>query len=220
GLTDKTAEINRCAAAISREAAGPDRHVIASIGPTGKFLMTGEVTEQELYEAFAEQASALEAGGADACCIETMMAPDEAAIAARAARENTRLEVLCTFTFDHPVNGVHRTMMGSSPQEVAAAALEAGAHIVGSNCGYGPAEMVEVVRALRAAAPGVPILVQPNAGLPETGPDGLHYPETPESMAGYVGRLLEAGANILGGCCGTTPAHIRLIKDAADRAVP
>jgi 5-methyltetrahydrofolate--homocysteine methyltransferase len=211
GLEPRCGEINRAAAAISREAAGPNRHVIASIGPTGKILMMGDVTEDEIYEAFREQAKALEDGGADACCIETMTALDEACIAIKAARENTKLEIICTFTFDKTIDGLYRTMMGVSPQEFAAAALEAGAHIIGTNCGNGMARMIEIVRELRAADATVPILVHANAGLPQNVDGHSVFPETPDMMAGLVPDCVKAGANIIGGCCGTTPGHIAAI---------
>lgn len=213
GLDNKVSEINEAAARASRKAAG-DKHVIASIGPTGKMLVTEEVTEEEMYEAFREQAVALEKGGADALCIETMSDKDEAAIAVKAAKENTKCEVICTFTFEKNAKGEYRTMMGVSPVEAARAALEAGADIIGANCGNGAERMIEIVREMRAAYPDTPILVHANAGLPQN-VDGVDvYPESPEVMASYVKGLIEAGANIIGGCCGTTPAHIKAIKEA------
>jgi 5-methyltetrahydrofolate--homocysteine methyltransferase len=211
GLEPRCGEINRAAAAISRQAAGPDRHVIASIGPTGKILMMGDVAEDEIYEAFREQAVALEDGGADACCIETMTALDEACIAIKAARENTKLEIICTFTFDKTIDGLFRTMMGVSPQDFAAAALGAGAHIIGTNCGNGMARMIEIVRQLRAANATIPILVHANAGLPQAVDGRIVFPETPDMMAALVPDCVAAGANIIGGCCGTTPAHLSAI---------
>jgi 5-methyltetrahydrofolate--homocysteine methyltransferase len=211
GLEPRCGEINRSAAAISRQAAGPERHVIASIGPTGKILMMGDVTDEELHDAFREQAVALEEGGADACCIETMTALDEACLAIKAVRENTKLEVICTFTFDKTIDGLYRTMMGVSPQDFAAAAVEAGAHIIGTNCGNGMARMIEIVRELRAADRATPILVHANAGLPQDVDGHIVFPETPDMMAALVPDCIAAGANIIGGCCGTTPKHISAI---------
>jgi 5-methyltetrahydrofolate--homocysteine methyltransferase len=191
--------------------------VIASIGPTGKMLMLGDVTETEAFDGFAVQAGALARGGADALCIETMTAADEAALAVRAARETTKAEIICTFTFDRIASGEYRTMMGLSPVDAARAALEAGAHIVGTNCGNGMAGMIDIVREMRAAFPGVPILVHANAGLP-TIVNGVNtWPEGPADMAGRVVALVEAGAGIVGGCCGTTPDHIRAIRAVVDR---
>jgi len=215
GLAERARELNRAAAELTRQIIAPDKHVFASMGPTGKILMMGDVTEEEIYGAYKEQAIALEAGGADACCIETFMALDEALLAVKAASENTHLEIICTFTYNKIGEGAYRTMMGVSPTQMAEAVLEAGAHIIGANCGHGPRDMIGIVRELRAAAPGVPIIVQANAGAP-IHQDGVDiFPETPEDMAGVVGDLIAAGANIIGGCCGTTPDHIRAIAAAA-----
>ncbi len=214
GLADKTIELNREAAAISREAAGPDRHVLGSIGPTGKMLMMGEATEEEMYAVFQEQAVALEQGGADACCIETFSAIDEAVCAVRAARDHTRLTVICTFTFDRTVTGEYRTMMGVSPADMAVALADAGAQVIGTNCGNGFERMINIVKEIRTACPSMPVLVHANAGLPVISEGHVRFPETPSYMAGMVPDLVRAGANIVGGCCGTTPAHIREIRAA------
>ena len=214
GLSDRAAEINEAAAAISRKAAGDDCWVIASIGPTGEMLITEDVTEEELYEAFKTQAVAFEKGGADAACIETMSDVGEARQAIRAVKENTDLEIICTFTFEKNIRGEYRTMMGVDPITAMDAAIEAGADIVGANCGNGIERMIEIVGMMRANNAGVPILVHANAGLPhnENGVDV--FPETPEDMAALAPRLAAAGANIIGGCCGTTPAHINAMKAA------
>lgn len=216
GLADRVAEINEAAAKISCEVAGPSRWVIASIGPTGKMLVTGEVTEEDLYAAFKEQAMALAKGGAPALCLETMSAADEAALAIRAARENTDCEVICTFTFQRGAKGQFRTMMGLSPTKAAEEAIKAGAHIVGPNCGNGMDYMIEIVKEMRAAAGATPILVHANAGLPKTVNGVDVFPESPEEMAARVEAIVEAGANIVGGCCGTTPAHIKALRNAVD----
>ena len=195
GLANRVTELNEAAAAISRQAAGDSRWVIASIGPTGKMLVTGEVTEQDLYAAFKEQAMALAKGGADALCIETMSAADEAAIAVRAARENTGCEVICTFTFQRGAKGQYRTMMGLAPAQAAQAAVRAGAHIVGPNCGNGMEQMIEIVKEMRAAVPTTPVLVHANAGLPKNVNGVDVFPESPQEMAAQVkaGRRLPGG---------------------------
>jgi len=211
GLEEKTSEINEAAARASREAAGDDRYVIASIGPTGKMLLMGDVTEQEFYDCFREQAIALEKGGADAVCVETMSDGDEAVQAIKAAKENTKLEVIATFTFDKTIQGDYRTMMGLSPSEAIRKAIDAGADIVGTNCGNGIERMIEIVKEIRSEFPDTFILVHANAGLPVL-VDGVDtFPETPEIMASHVPALLQAGVNIVGGCCGTTPEHIKEI---------
>ena len=217
GLADRVAEINEAAARCSKNAAGESNWVIASIGPTGKMLITEEVTEQEMYDAFKVQAVALEAGGADAVCVETMSDIEEATLAVKAAKENTDLEVICTFTFERTVRGDYRSMMGVSPAEAATAAIEAGADIIGTNCGNGMERMLVIVAEMREAAPDTPILLHANAGLPKN-VDGVDvFPESPEMMAAFVEQMIGAGANILGGCCGTTPAHIAAIKEVVEK---
>ncbi len=214
GLADRTAELNEKAAEISRKAAGEDKWVIASIGPTGKMLLMGDVTEEELYEAFKVQAMALEAGGADAVCIETMSAIDEASLAVKAAKDNTNLVIINTYTLERTLQGEYRSMMGVGPEDAVKAAIDAGADIIGTNCGNGMERMIDIVSQMRSAAGDTPILVHANAGLPKN-VDGVDiFPDTPEDMARMTPDIIEAGANIIGGCCGTTPAHIKAIKEA------
>jgi 5-methyltetrahydrofolate--homocysteine methyltransferase len=213
GLAGRVAELNRAAAEISREAAGSDKWVLGSVGPTGQLLLMDEVTREELYDAFREQAVALEAGGADAIMVETMTDLEEAVIAVKAAREHTRIPVFCTMTFDRLVTGDYRTMMGISPQEMVIPLIEAGASVIGANCGNGIEGMVEIVREIRSVNPEVPVLVHANAGMPVYRDGETIFPESPEDMAIHLNALIEAGANIIGGCCGTTPGHIEcLIK--------
>jgi 5-methyltetrahydrofolate--homocysteine methyltransferase len=216
GLQDRVAAINEAAARASRRAAGDDRYVIASVGPTGKLLLMGDVTEEDLYRCFKEQAEALERGGADAVCIETMSDAEEAVLAIRAARENTQLEIISTFAFEKTAQGEYRSMMGLAPVEAISRAVAAGADIVGTNCGNGMERMIEIVEEIKTAFPDVYILVHANAGLPVHIDGKDVFPETPEKMASLVPRLIAAGANIIGGCCGTTPAHIRAIRKAVD----
>ena len=218
GLANKAAEINEAAARASRAALRgvTDKFIIASAGPTGKMLIAEDVTESELYDAFAEQATALERGGADAICIETMTDVGEAAAAIKAARENTSLEIIATFTFDRSLQGTYRTMMGISPERAAAAALEAGADITGANCGNGMKQMIDIVKEMKAAFPDAFLLVHANAGSPVNVEGRDFFPETPDIMASHVHELLDAGASIVGGCCGTTPAHIAAIRAAVD----
>ena len=220
GLAARTAELNQAAAAISREAAGPDKWVIASVGPTGMMTAMGDVTEADFYAFFKEQVMALEAGGADAICIETMSALDECVAAIRAARENTGCEVICTLTYERTQQGTYRTMMGVSPTEAARATVEAGAHIIGTNCGNGMERMIDIVKELKLAAPTTPIMVQANAGLPKNVNGVDVFPETPSDMAARVAELVASGAVIIGGCCGTTPAHIAALKQAVIRLKP
>ena len=208
GLESRVFEINKAAAEISRKAAGAGRFVLGSVGPTGKLLMMEEVTEDELYDVFKEQSVALEAGGADAIVIETMTDLEEARIAVKAARENTNCEVICTMTFDKIIGGEFRTMMGISPVEMTESLVEAGAEVIGANCGNGIADMIEIVKEIRQANATVPILIHANAGMPHYHEGETTFPESPDDMAARVKEIVEAGANIIGGCCGTTPDHI------------
>jgi 5-methyltetrahydrofolate--homocysteine methyltransferase len=178
----------------------------------------GDTTAEQLYQAFKEQVVALAEGGADAICIETMSSVVEAEQAIKAAKENTDLPVICTFAFDPGIKGF-RTMMGVKPARAAKAAAEAGADIVGSNCGNGISNMIEITREMRAAVPNTPILIHANAGPPIMEGEKTVFKESPEHMASFVAELVQAGANIIGGCCGTTPAHVSAMGKAA-RSLP
>jgi 5-methyltetrahydrofolate--homocysteine methyltransferase len=216
GLADRVVEFNRAAAALAKQAMGDRGWVAASVGPTGRIAEEegGETAAEDLYRAFAEQMTALAEGGADAICIETMSSLVEALQAIRAAKENTGLPVLCTFTFEAGAKGF-RTMMGLRPDRAAREALAAGADVIGSNCGNGIANMIGIARQMRAAAPGAPILIQANAGVPVIEDGRTVFKESPEYMASRLGELVAAGANIVGGCCGTTPEHIAVLASAS-----
>ena len=206
GLADMTAKINQLGAAISKRAvAGTATLVFASIGPTGKMLVAGDVTEDELRTAFTEQAQALKTGGADALVIETMAELEEAQIALAAA-QTTGLPVVVNMTFD--TGG--RTMMGVAPDHAARHFTKAGADIIGSNCGNGIAAFIPICKELRAAT-NLPIWVKANAGQPEYVDGKVVYRITPEEFAGHAPALRNAGANFIGGCCGTSPDHIRAV---------
>lgn len=216
GLGDKVFELNKAAAEISRKAAG-DKFVLGSVGPTGKILMMGDVTEEELYEAFKEQVKGLEAGGADAIMIETMTDLDEASLAIRAAKENTNCEVFCTMTFEKTLQGEFRSMMGVSPTEMVNTLIDTGADLIGANCGNGIADMIGIVTEIRKTNAKIPILIHANAGMPHFHDGQTVFPETPEEMSLLVPKIIAAGANIIGGCCGTTPDHICRVRDEVDK---
>ena len=205
-LDGKVAEINRAGAEISRRAAGDRAKVFASIGPSGKMLMMGEVTADELGEAFADQVQALAAAGADAIVIETMTDPAEAKLAVAAAAQ-TGLPVVACMTFDSGADN-DRTMMGTTPEQAAEELAAAGADCIGSNCGQGIAGFVNIARRL-AAATDRPIWVKANAGLPEMVDGQTVYKQTAAEFAQLVPALVEAGASFVGGCCGTTPEFIK-----------
>jgi 5-methyltetrahydrofolate--homocysteine methyltransferase len=216
GLMDRVRELNLAAVALAKQAGTGKVYVAASVGPTGHIVEDegGDVTPQELYEAFREQVVALAEGGADALCIETMASLTEALQAINAAKENTKLPVICTFTFEPGARGF-RTMMGVTPERAAREAVAAGADIVGANCGNGIVNMIEVTRQMRAAKPNIPILIQANAGMPVLEGEKTVFKDTPEFMASKVPDLIKAGAQIIGGCCGTTPDHIAAMAGVA-----
>ena len=211
GYGDRLREFNRLASEHARSAAPPGGYVVGSVGPSGEFLEPlGEVTETEMFEAFVEQVTGLEEGGADAVVVETMTALEEATLAIRAAKEHTGLTVMATMVFDKGPRGFF-TMMGVTPARAATELSAAGADVVGSNCGNGIEGMVEVAKEMRQATDGY-MLIHSNAGLPELRNGEVVYPEGPDWMAERFQALVEAGVNIVGGCCGTTPDHIRALS--------
>jgi len=217
GLAAKVYDINKAAAQISRDAAGPDIHVLGSIGPTGKMIIMGDVTNEELYDSFSKQAVALYEGGADALVIETMSDIEEAKAAIKACRENTKAEVICTMTFEKTGEKSFHTMMGITPAAMVSEAIAAGADIIGANCGNGIRNMIGIVEEIRSVDAKIPILIHANAGAPVYKDGKTVFPETPDEMAEYVNLLINAGANIIGGCCGTTPGHISKIAGIVRR---
>ena len=218
GLGNKVIEINKAAAEISREAAGDRIYILGSVGPTGKILMTGDISLDELYSCFQEQMVALESGGADVILIETMFDLEEAICGIKAAKENTKCEVMCTMTFEVNNNMEFHTMMGTTPEVAAESLMEAGVDIIGSNCGNGIENMVRIAKKIRKVDNMIPILIQANAGLPFIKNDKTVFPETPEFTAKWVDSLINAGASIIGGCCGTTPEHIREIAGVVKKS--
>lgn len=213
GLEDRVRELNRLAAEHARSEAGDRQFVVGSVGPTGVFMEPiGPLSESEMYDGFAEQIGALAEGGADAVVIETMISADEAEVAIRAARENTDLTVMATMTFDRGPRGLF-TMSGNTPEDAVQRLGDAGADVVGTNCGNGIEVMIEVATAMRAATDKF-LLVHSNAGIPEIVKGRIVYPETPEFMAPGFRKLVDLGVNIVGGCCGTTPAHIAALAEA------
>jgi len=208
GLRDHVVEINRAGVRISRQAAGDAALVFASIGPSGKMLLTKEVTPDQLRQAFSQQANALAAEGPDAILIETMTDLAEARIAAAAALE-TKLPLIVSFVFDSGKNR-DRTIMGVSPEQAATALASEGVSAIGANCGLGIGDFIPVCRRL-AAATSLPIWIKPNAGLPEMVAGSAHYKTTPAEFAASAQELVAAGATFLGGCCGTNPDFIRAL---------
>jgi methionine synthase I (cobalamin-dependent) len=213
-LDGKVVEINRAGVAIARRAAAGRARVFGSIGPSGKLLLMGDITEQQLEGAFSEQAEIMAQAGADAIVIETMSDLAEAAIAVRAAAASG-LPVVASMVFDSGKNK-DRTMMGATPERAAAQLEAAGAQAVGANCGVGIACYIDICRRLRAAT-GLPVWIKPNAGLPEMVDGRAVYRTSAEAFVAHVPALLSAGATYVGGCCGTTPDFIRAMRAVLDQ---
>jgi 5-methyltetrahydrofolate--homocysteine methyltransferase len=218
GLTDRVAQLNRAAARVARAAAGDHGWVLGDVGPVGDFLEpVGEITADELRAAFRLQIAALLEGGADAILVETMSDPAEAVVGVEAAKAcKSGVPVIVTYAFQLSAPGEFRTMMGTSVAEAVRAASAAGAEIVGANCGTALSldDYVELAGQLVAAAGDSMVIVQPNAGSPRTEDGHTVYDATPEEMAATATRLLDAGVRIIGGCCGTTPAHLAAMSRA------
>lgn len=218
GLQDRARELNLKGAQIARSACPPGRFVAGSIGPTGHLPDTlepmGDTPAEEFYSNFREQALALAEGGVDLFAVETMMNPEEAVIAIKAAKEATGLPVMGSMTFQWSRGkNIDRTMWGTTPGEAAGLLREAGADLVGCNCGDGgPARVPFILREMQQAAPGF-LVAYPNAGLPRIVDGRTVYDLAPEAMAAAYPDILAAGANVVGACCGSTPDHIRRIAE-------
>jgi 5-methyltetrahydrofolate--homocysteine methyltransferase len=212
GHGDRVEALNRLGAEHARAEAPDGHYVLGSIGPTGEFIEpNGTATEAEMLEVFCEQARGLAAGGIDAYCIETMSDMAETSLAIKAAKEVSALPVVATLTFDSGKRG-YFTMFGITPTAAAEQLAEAGADIVGSNCGLPIAHMIPIITAMRAAT-SLPILTHINAGIPNIVKNEIVYPDRPEQMAAEMPKIIEAGANIIGGCCGTGPSHVRAFAE-------
>lgn len=218
---DRAAAINRAAVEIARQAFGNrDGYVIGDIGPFGGLLEPyGEFSETEVREAFEEQAGALVAAGADAIIIETQTSLEELSLGIRAAKKAGASCVIGSMAYDVTLDGsTFRTMMGVEPEKAVALMTDLGADIAALNCGSG----MDMERARHAVERykkviSLPVMAQPNAGQPKLVNLKVVYDETPELMVQGVVPLLEAGANIIGGCCGSTPDHIREFRNAMDQ---
>jgi len=214
GLEGKTEGINRSGVAVARKAAGGKAWVTASIGPSGKLLLPyGDTSAEVVFESFRRQLQAVIAEGVDLVAIETMTDLAEAVLAVKAARSvSTNVLISASITFDATPRGFY-TIMGMTIAQAAQGLAEAGADIIGSNCGNGMAGMISIATEFIKLSK-LPVIIRSNAGLPELRNGKPIYPETPEYMADGAKDLAKLGVRIIGGCCGTTPAHIAAIKRA------
>jgi methionine synthase I (cobalamin-dependent) len=214
---DRARELNRRAAELAREAASGNDHVLVAgaMGPTGMLMEPlGELTAAAAADAFAEQAAGLVEGGADLLLLETFFALDEALAANDGVRRVTGLPLVVSFSFDQGT----RTMMGLRPAQVIETIVPLGVAAVGANCGKTLDDMEQIVRQMAALRAGVPLWIKPNAGLPRMVGDVARYDTTPATMGEYATRFIQAGAQIVGGCCGSSPAHVAAIAEAARRS--
>jgi len=214
GLGSEVEPLNRDLARIAvDEASKAERkvYVAGDVGPTGEFMEPiGTLTESDMIEIFSQQIGALAQGGVDLIFIETMMDPNEAVAAVKAAREVCDLPVFASMSYNVDKKGF-RTMMGTSPEQAVKILIEAGADVVGANCGDVLASMMpRLIRQMKEAGAKL-VVVEPNAGAPRIIDGRTVFPQTPDEMARSVPEMIEAGADVIGGCCGTTPEHIRLI---------
>ena len=214
GAAARARELNLAGARLACEIAGQAAWVLGDVGPFGGMLEPlGDTTEADAERAFAEQAAALLEGGADAILVEAMSDPAEMTVAIRAARGAGAKFVIATYAFQKSTVGL-RTMMGTTVADAVAAALAAGADVVGANCGteLSLADYEKLTSELVAAARGTPVMVQPNAGSPVLRDGRISYAESAAQFAAAAPRLLAAGARIVGGCCGSTPEHIAAMR--------
>jgi 5-methyltetrahydrofolate--homocysteine methyltransferase len=214
-LQARAVEVNTRAAELAREAAGPDRLVAGSIGPTGHLTdPLGPLTRELAVTTFREQADALASAGVDVLVLETFFSLDEGLWALEGIREATDLAVVVSYSFDQGT----RTMMGLSPTDVVRAFAPLGVAAIGANCGKSLADTDRVVEELLAEAGDLPLWIKPNAGVPRVVGDAVVYEAGPEDLAGHVAGYAAAGVRVVGGCCGSTPAHVAAIAAALGRA--
>jgi len=211
GLDAYAPQINQRAAELARQAAGDDVYVAGDMGPTGEMMTPfGRLTYETAVDLFAEQAQALAAGGVDLIYIETMSDLNEARAAVEGARRACELPVFCTFSFD--THG--RTSMGVGPSRAAQAMAEMKVPAVGANCGHAPEEVLGFLPLIRQAAPSAVLIAKPNAGVPRMVKRRAVFDATPERMGDLARQFVALGAQIVGACCGSSPAHIAAIAQA------
>jgi 5-methyltetrahydrofolate--homocysteine methyltransferase len=214
-LAGRARELNARAAEIARAAVGEQILVAGSMGPTGQLAEPfGPLTRDGGLAAFSEQAEALVDGGVDLLVLETFFALDEALWAAEAISAVTDLPLVMSFSFDQGT----KTMMGLSPADVTTATESLGLAALGLNCGRSLDDTAQLVQQFRAADTTTPLWVKPNAGVPKVVADGVVYPEDPDSFAARLGEFAAQGAQIVGGCCGSTPAHLAALAGALGRS--
>jgi 5-methyltetrahydrofolate--homocysteine methyltransferase len=211
GLAKRTAELNKAAVDIAGQAVGPDVLVFGSVGPSGKLLLTGDVSEDDLLRAFAQQIRALGEAGAAAIVLETFADPAEAAAALRAAKDNCDLPVVVSFSFAAGAEN-DRTIMGADADKIVDQLGPLSPAAFGANCGVGPDLAVGLAQRYRKVWAG-PLWIKPNAGVPQLISGKTVFSAGPSEFAQQIPPIIEAGANFIGGCCGSTPEHIQAVAE-------
>ncbi|MBU4446881.1 homocysteine S-methyltransferase family protein [bacterium] len=211
GLENETENINRSAATIARQAVSQDQFVAGDIGPPGDMLQPfGLISSDEARQNFSEQAYFLADAGVDVFIVETMFDVNESLAAIRGIQSVSDLPIFATLTFENTSNGFN-TIMGNPVSDSMKILVDAGATAVGANCSIGSDNMVKLAVEIRNCVK-TPVIIQPNAGIPEMKESQLHYPESPAYYARNIKAIKDIGVEIVGGCCGTTPEYISAIK--------
>jgi len=212
GLEKRGEEINRRSAEIARKACGDKAYLFGDIGPTGEYLKpVGNIESGDMLQAFAEQAKVLVQEGVDAIILETMSDMEELQSAIMAVKENTKLPLIASMTFQRTPAKGFRTTSGISIPQFVNEGLLAGCNVIGANCNLTIAEMTELIAEMKDLSSSF-LIAQPNAGMPKLIDDRTVYEQSPDEFAEHIPKLIQQGVKIIGGCCGTTPAHIEKIK--------
>lgn len=212
-LHRKTADINKRAVEIAKEAAEGKTYVLGDVGPTGEYLKpVGNVEPEEMLCVFTEQVRALQEAGADAIILETMSDLEELRTAIMAVKENTKLPVIACMTFQRTAKKGFRTTSGITIPQFVSDSLLSGCDVIGANCTVTAADMAGLISEIRSLSTSF-LIAQPNAGMPRLIGNKTVYEQSPDEFKKFIPKLIEAGANIIGGCCGTTPEHIRKVKE-------
>ena len=216
GIEDQGESINQAAVQIARKAGGNSVVILGGLGPTGGLVEPlGDLDERTVSNAYAAQVRALASAGSNAIVAETFESSQEAALALKAAREECDLPLILSMKLSPARNGDYRSMMGEGPEKLVKTARECDCAVVGTNCGHGIASMAGLVGRI-AGLTDLPVIAQPNAGQPELVEGKTVYHETAETFAQHLEELYEAGAKIIGGCCGTSPSHVQVVSQFAD----
>lgn len=213
-MEKKAVEINKRAAEIAREAAGDKAYVLGDLGPTGEYLKpAGDIEPEEMLSVFAEQVKALQEAGADAIILETMSDMEELKAAIMATKENSKLPLIASMTFQRTAEKGFRTTSGISIPQFVNEGLLSGCDVIGANCSVTIADMIELIFEMGVLSTSF-LIAQPNAGMPRLADNKTVYDQSPDEFKGFLPQLIKAGVKIIGGCCGTTPEHIRMVKEA------